>query len=139
MIKKEDDKQDNVKVCAMYFIRVLAVCLLITVATQSSTSVIADAVKVTQKSVVQVCNDIAASELGTACVHTWQHFQELIAQRPLQAGFAAGVIAFITCYWLSRRNAHYRSMREQSEAYQDGFDDGYSYAYLLYRNNSIWV
>jgi len=123
----------------MHIFRALVVCLLVTVTAPSSANSITDAVKATQESVVQACDNIIASELGIACVHTWENFQTWIAQRPLQAGVAAGVVAFITCYWLSKRAAQYRSMREKTEAYDDGFQDGYSYAYQSHRRTSIWA
>lgn len=123
----------------MHVTKVAALCLLVTITMQLQAITIAELVKATQDSVVQVCNDIATSELGIACVHTFENFQAWVAQRPLQAGTVAGVLAFITCYWLSKRTAQYRSMCQQTEAYNDGFEDGYMHAYRSYRSKSIWV
>lgn len=138
-IKKEDDNPRNKEVCTMQVAKALLICLLVTIAYESSANMITDTVKATQESLVQACDEIVASELGVACVHTWEYFQTWLAERPVQSGVAAGVITFIFCYWLSRRTTQYRSMRKQTDAYDNGFQDGYMYAFQEYKNQVIWV
>lgn len=122
----------------MYSAKIVALSFLVIITPQLQANAIKDTVQATRECVEQVYSDVTNSELGVACVHTWEHFQAWVAQRPLQAGTAAGVMAFIACYWLSKRHAEHRSMCQQNDAYNEGFEDGCTYVYQSYSTRSIY-
>lgn len=131
-IKKEGDNPNPVtQRCIMYAAKILLVCSLLVSVEELSANVITDLVKSTKESVEQLLGDIAASELVVACDHTGEYFCQWLADRPVQSGVASGIIAFLFCYWMSQRATKYRSICEQTDAYNNGFEDGYTYAFHI--------